>query len=294
MSNSGLATLRDYIRWAVSQFNQAPLFFAQGGDDAFEEARALVLGSLHLPYELHDKYLDCNLHNDEHAVLQNVLHKRIAQRIPAAYLLKETCIAGLFFKVDERAMVPRSPLAELISQRFSPWLSQPPRRILNLAAGSGYLGIISAIEFPDAQVLLSDVSEAALALAKENIVLHQLTERVTTVPSDLFAQLDEQRFDLIVCKPPYVADTQWQTLPQEWQWEPPLSSQAGEDGLEYLRKVLQQAGSYLSEQGLLVLDVGPHRASLSKLYPKTDFIWLEHGYQGVDVLALTAAQCVDL
>lgn len=294
MSSSGLATLRDYIRWAVSQFNQAQLFFAQGCDDAFEEARALVLGSLYLPYELHDKYLDCNLHEDEHAVLQAVLHKRIEQRIPAAYLLKETCIAGLFFKVDERAMVPRSPLAELIGQRFSPWLIKTPRRILNLAAGSGYLGIISAIEFSDAQVVLSDISESALELATENIVLHQLTERVSVVHSDMFAQLAGQRFDLIVCKPPYVSDAHWQSLPKELQCEPQLSSQAGEDGLEFIRQVMQQAGQYLSEHGLLVLDVGPHRAVLTKLYPAIDFIWLEHCYQGVAILALTAAQCVDL
>ena len=294
MSKSGLATLRDYIRWAVSQFNQAQLFFEQGSDDAFEEARALVLGHLHLPYELHDKYLDCHLHADEHAVLQAMLHKRIEQRIPAAYLLKEAYIAGLCFKVDERTMVPRSPIAELIAQRFSPWLIKAPSRILNLAAGSGYLGIISAIEFPNAQVVLSDISKPALQLATENIALHQLSERISTVHSDMFAQLAGQHFDLIVCKPPYVSDTQWQALPRELQCEPQLSSQAGEGGLEFIQQIIQQAGQHLNEQGLLVLEIGPHRAALTKLYPALDFIWLEHHYTGIDVLALTAAQSVNL
>lgn len=291
---SGLATLRDYIRWAMSQFNQAQLFFQQGSDDAFEEARALVLGSLHLPYELHDKYLDCNLHADEHAVLQGVLQKRIEQRTPTAYLLNEVCIAGVLFKVDERVMVPRSPIAELVTQHFSPWLMKTPTRILNLAAGCGYLGIISAMEFPSAQVLLSDISEQALTLADENIALHQLAERVSTVQSDMFTQLPEQRFDLIMCKPPYVDAQQWQRLPQELQYEPRESCLAGNNGLEFIQQVVQQAGQHLTGQGLLILEVGQHRATLVKKYPEVDFVWLEHSHAEIDVLALTAPQCVDI
>lgn len=294
MNKSGLATLRDYIRWAMSQFNQAQLFFEQGSEDAFEEARALVLGSLHLPYELHDKYLDCNLHNDEHAVLQGVLHKRIEQRTPAAYLLNEACIAGLLFKVDERVMVPRSPIAELITHRFSPWLIKTPAHILNLGAGAGYLGIISALEFPSATVLLTDSSQQALAVANENIILHQLGERVSTMHSDMFAQLTGQRFDLILCKPPYVSSEQWQQLPLEFQREPQQSSLAGHTGLEFIRNVLQQAGQYLTAEGLLVLEVGQHRAQLLADYPEVDFTWLEHSRDGIDVLALTAAQCVKI
>ena len=294
MNKSGLATLRDYIRWAMSQFNQAQLFFEQGSEDAFEEARALVLGSLHLPYELHDKYLDCNLHNDEHAVLQRILRERIKQRTPAAYLLNVVCVAGLLFKVDERVMVPRSPIAELIAYRFSPWLIKTPARILNLGAGAGYLGIISALEFPSATVLLTDISEQALTLADENIALHQLGERVSSVHSDMFAQLTEQRFDLILCKPPYVSSEQWQQLPLEFQHEPQESSLAGRTGLEFIRQVLQQAGQYLTAEGLLVLEVGQHRKQLLADYPEVDFIWLEHSRENIDVLALTAAQCVKI
>lgn len=294
MSKSGLVTLRDYIRWAISQFNQAQLFFSQGEEAAFEEARSLVLGSLHLPDALHDKYLDCHLHNDEHAVLQTVLKKRIEQRIPAAYLLGHVWFAGLLFKVDERVMVPRSPLQDLIPQQFSPWLIQEPQRILDLCAGSGCLGIACAAEFPEAQVVLSDASAQALEVAEENILLHQLGDRVKTLHSDMFAQLTGQRFDLIVCKPPYLSAQQQAQLPREYQYEPQQSSSAGQDGLEFIQQVLQQAGQHLRKDGLLVMEVGGHQAAVQAQYPEIDFTWLEHSETERNaVLALTAQQCID-
>lgn len=288
----GLTTLRDYIRWAMSQFSQAQLYFENGSESAFEEARSLVLRSLHLPYELHDKYLDCHIHIDEHAVLQDVLKQRIEQRLPAAYVLGEAWFAGVLFKVDQRVMVPRSPLDELIAQQFEPWLSKMPLRILDLCAGSGCLGITCALEFPDAEVVLADIEEATLAVADENIALHQLGERVQTLRSDMFAQLTAQRFDLIVCKPPYIPLEQWQYLPPEYQCEPKQSSIAAQDGLEFIQQVILQAGEHLAEGGLLVLEVGPHRAQLIAQYPDIDFTWLEHSHVGNAVLALTAQQCV--
>ncbi len=290
---SGLATLRDYIRWAISRFNQAQLFFQHDGEGVFEEARALVLGSLHLPYEMHDKYLDCNLHSDEHVLVQDVLKKRIEQRIPAAYLLGQTWFAGLLFKVDERVMVPRSPLEEIIPQHFSPWLIKSPQRILDLCTGSGCLGISCALEFPEAEVILADMSEPALQVADQNIALHQLTERVRSVHSNMFAQFSAQRFDLIICKPPYVHSEQWSELPREFLHEPQHSRAAGEGGLEFIVQVLQNAGQHLTEKGLLVLEVGPHRARLSELYPNIDFTWLEHSQAETHaVLALTSQQCI--
>ncbi len=290
---SGLATLRDYIRWAISRFNQAQLFFQHDGEGVFEEARALVLGSLHLPYEMHDKYLDCNLHSDEHVLVQDVLKKRIEQRIPAAYLLGQTWFAGLLFKVDERVMVPRSPLEEIIPQHFSPWLIKSPQRILDLCTGSGCLGISCAIEFPEAEVLLSDMSEQALQVADENIALHRLGERVQSVHSDMFTQFCGQRFDLIICKPPYLQTEQWSQLPCELQCEPQHSSAAGEGGLEFIVQILQNAGQYLTEKGLLVLEIGQHRVHLSKLYPDVDFTWLEHSQADTNaILALTSQQCM--
>lgn len=290
---SGLATLRDYIRWAISRFNQAQLFFQHDGEGVFEEARALVLGSLHLPYEMHDKYLDCNLHTDEHELVQNILKKRIEQRIPTAYLLGQTWFAGLLFKVDERVMVPRSPLEEIIPQHFSPWLIKSPRRILDLCTGSGCLGISCAVEFPEAEVILADMSKQALQVAEENTALHRLGERVQSVHSDMFTKFSAQRFDLIICKPPYLSSELWSQLPRELQCEPQNSSAAGEGGLEFIVQVLQSAGQHLTEKGLLVLEVGQHRARLSELYPSIDFTWLEHSQADSNaVLALTSQQCI--
>ena len=291
MSNSGLATLRDYIRWAMSQFKQAQLFFQPDGDGLFEEARTLILGSLHLPYELHDKYLDCNLHADEHAIVQNILTRRIEQRIPAAYLLGEAWFAGLPFKVDERVMIPRSPLAQLIPQHFAPWLIKTPLRILDLCTGSGCLGITCALEFTDAEVMLVDVSEDALQVAKDNIALHQLEQRVFTHRSDMFTDLRAQRFDLIVCNPPYLQADAWAQLPPEFKHEPQASSQGGHDGLEFIRQVLQQSSKHLTDKGLLVIEVGEHQQRLIALYPEIDIIWLEHSQADAAVLALTAQQC---
>ncbi len=293
MSTSGLATIRDYIRWAMSQFSQAQLFSSDDSGYMFEEARSLVLGSLHLPDELSDKYLDCNLHADEHKVVQAILRKRIEQRIPAAYLLGQIWFAGMLFKVDERVMVPRSPLAELIALQFEPWLSAQPLRILDLCSGSGCLGILCALEFSGAQVILADVSSEALQVAEDNIALHQLAERVSAQRSDLLSELAGQRFDLIVCKPPYLAAAQRQHLAPELQYEPELSSVAGADGLDYIQRILTDASEHLSAQGLLVLEVGPHRRALIEHYPQLDFIWLEHSQAGTAVLALTAQQCMD-
>jgi ribosomal protein L3 glutamine methyltransferase len=294
VSQLGLATLRDYIRWAMSQFKQAHLFFEPGGDNLFEEARTLVLGSLHLPYELHDKYLDCNLHVDEHAVVQDILRKRIEQRIPAAYLLGEAWFVGLPFKVDSRVMIPRSPLAEFIPQRFAPWLMKSPLRILDLCTGSGCIGIACALEFPDAEVMLVDVSEQALQVADENIALHQLDQRVYSHRSDMFTELRAQRFDLIVCNPPYLQVEDWSQLPREFQYEPQESSHAGCDGLEFIQEVLQQASKHLTDKGLLVIEVGEHQSRLTALYPAIDFICLEPAGAQTAVLALTAQQCQTL
>ena len=292
MSESGLVTLRDYIRWSVSQFSREQLFFQGGEESVFEEARALVLGSLYLPEQLHDKYLDCNLHTDEHVVVQSILRKRIEQRIPSAYLLGRAWFAGLSLQINESVAIPYSPLEELIPQRFAPWLIQSPQRILDLYTGSGCAGLACAMHFPNAQeVVLADDCAAALDLAAENITAHNLDQRVTVQYSELFSQLCGQRFDLIVCKPPYLSVEQWTQLPREMHYEPQASTIAKNGGLESIQLILQQACDHLTDQGLLVLEVGSHRAHLSALYSDIDFTWLEHSYTDRDVLALTAQQC---
>jgi len=177
-SPSRLRTLRDYVRWAVSQFHRAQLFFGHGTDNAWDEARQLVLGALHLPWAMSDVYLDCRLEDDECAHLEALLRRRIEERVPAAYLLGEAWFCGLPFIVDERVLIPRSPIAELIEQRFRPWLAHEPARILDLCTGSGCIGIACAYEFPEAEVVLADLSFDALEVANQNIEQHELEERV--------------------------------------------------------------------------------------------------------------------
>ena len=204
MITSRLRTLRDHIRWAVSHFHGEELFFGHGTDNAWDEARQLVLGALNLPWEIADSYLDCRLEDDELVNLQHLLKRRIEERVPTAYLLGEAWFCGMSFIVDERVLIPRSPIGELIEKRFEPWLGTEPARILDLCTGSGCIGIACAYEFQNAEVVLADLSYEALEVANQNIERHGVDERVYTVQGDGFDGLPGQRFDLIVSNPPYV------------------------------------------------------------------------------------------
>ncbi|HGN2563085.1 TPA: 50S ribosomal protein L3 N(5)-glutamine methyltransferase [Pseudomonas aeruginosa] len=291
MSESRLLTLRDYIRWAVSRFHAAGLFFGHGTDNAWDEARHLVLGSLHLPWEISDSYLDCRLEDDERAELAEILRRRIEERIPAAYLLGEAWFCGIPFSVDERVLVPRSPIAELIEQRFAPWLPAEPARILDLCTGSGCIGIACAYAFEQAEVVLADLSFDALEVANVNIERHDLGERVYTVQGDGFAGLPGQRFDLIVSNPPYVDAEDFADMPAEFHHEPELGLACGDDGLDLVRRMLAEAADHLSEKGLLILEVGNSEVHVQALYPEVDFTWLEFEHGGHGVFMLSAAQC---
>ncbi|MDP2243263.1 50S ribosomal protein L3 N(5)-glutamine methyltransferase [Pseudomonas sp.] len=286
-----LRTLRDYIRWAVSCFNREELFFGHGSDNAWDEARQLVLGAVHLPWEIADSYLDCRLEDDEHAHLCALLKRRIEERVPTAYLLGEAWFCGLPFIVDERVLIPRSPIAELIEQHFQPWLPYEPARILDLCSGSGCIGIACAYEFPEAEVVLADLSYPALEVANQNIERHQLDERVYTVQGDGFDGLPGQRFDLIVSNPPYVDAEDFADMPAEYQHEPALGLACGEDGLNLVRRMLAEAADHLNEKGLLIVEVGNSQVHVSDLYPEVDFTWLEFERGGHGVFLLAAAQC---
>jgi ribosomal protein L3 glutamine methyltransferase len=288
---SRLLTLRDHIRWAVSQFHQHELFFGHGTDNAWDEARQLVLGAVHLPWELADSYLDCALEDDERELLQQLLRRRIEERIPTAYLLGEAWFCGLPFIVDERVLVPRSPIGELIGQRFEPWLALGPLRILDLCCGSGCIGIAAAHAFEDAEVVLADISFDALEVANLNIERHALDERVYTVQSDGFAGLPGQRFDLILCNPPYVDAEDIADMPAEYQHEPALGLACGADGLDLVRRLLVEAADHLSERGTLIVEVGNSQMHVQALYPEVDFTWLEFEQGGHGVFLLAAAQC---
>ncbi|WP_313278842.1 50S ribosomal protein L3 N(5)-glutamine methyltransferase [Stutzerimonas balearica] len=291
VSPSRLQTLRDYIRWAVSRFHEHEVYFGHGTDNAWDEARLLVLGGLHLPWAMADAYLDCRLEEAECLHLNELLRRRIEERVPAAYLLGEAWFCGLPFIVDERVLVPRSPIAEYIERQFAPWLPKTPARILDLCTGSGCIGIACAYEFPDAEVVLADLSYDALEVANLNIEQHELEGRVYTVQSDGFDGLPGQRFDLIVSNPPYVDLEDFASMPDEYQHEPELGLACGDDGLDLVRRMLAEAADHLTDDGLLVVEVGNSQFHIEALYPEVDFTWLEFQRGGHGVFLLAAQQC---
>lgn len=287
-----LQTLRDFIRWALTQFNRHNLYYGHGTDNAWDEALHLVLGSLHLPWDTDERLLDARLTSLEREKLLELIRRRCEEHTPLPYLLGESWFAGLPFKVDPRVLIPRSPIAELIENNFSPWISedQPPKRLLDLCTGSGCIGIACAYAFPTAQVTLSDISEDALEVASINIDRHHLQDRVFTSNSDLFASLQGERFDLIVSNPPYVDATDLSLMPDEYRQEPELALAAGEDGLSLVRVILAEARQHLNEGGLLVVEVGNSEEHLQALFPQVPFLWVEFESQARGVFVLSAEQ----
>lgn len=290
-SASRLHSLRDHIRWAVSRFHAEALFFGHGSDNAWEDARHLILGALHLPWDTPDSYLDCQLEDDERNELQQLLHRRIVDRIPTAYLLGQAWFCGMPFIIDERVLIPRSPIAELIEQGFQPWIKTPPNRILDLCTGSGCIGIACAHQFASSEVVLADISFDALEVANLNIEAHGLEERVYSVHTDGFTGLPKQRFDLILCNPPYVDAEDFADMPAEYHHEPALALACGEDGLDLVRRLLAEMADHLSENGVLVMEVGNSQIHLQNTYPEVPFAWIEFERGGHGVFVLTAAQC---
>ncbi|MCB1826203.1 MAG: 50S ribosomal protein L3 N(5)-glutamine methyltransferase [Candidatus Competibacteraceae bacterium] len=285
---SHLHTIRDLIRWGASRMNAAELYFGHGTDNAIDEAAALVLHALHLPPDLHAEYFQSCLTPAEKQAVLDLLERRIVERKPAAYLTRRAWFMGLPFYVDERVLVPRSPLAELIERHFSPWL--PDNRavggILDLGAGSGCIGIACAYAFPDARVDLADISAEALEVARRNVTEHGLEDQVEVIQSDLFSALKGRRYDLIISNPPYVGLEELDNLPAEYQHEPRLGLAAGAEGLDVVMEILHQAADYLNRDGLLIVEVGNAQYALCEALPDVPFTWLEfeHGGQGVFLL----------
>lgn len=283
-----LVSIRDFLRWAASEFTAAQLFYGHGTDNPWDEAEQLVLHVLHMAPPLADEWLDARLTSDERARVVDHIRRRIEERIPAAYITGRAWFAGLPFVVDERVLVPRSPLAELIEKRFVPWLTAEPCEILDLCTGSGCIGIACAYQFPDAAVQLSDISFDALAVAEENIQQHGLSERVFALQSDLFENLQGQVFDLIVSNPPYVDAEDMASLPDEFHAEPELGLASGDDGLDFTRRLLAEAADYLTDDGVLVVEVGNSWPALAATYPSLPFVWVEFARGGHGVFVLTA------
>jgi ribosomal protein L3 glutamine methyltransferase len=290
-----LTTLRDYVRWGASRFNQAGLFFGHGTANAIDEAAALALFALHLPHNLPGGYFNCVLTPDERLDVAELFERRIAERKPAAYLTKEAWFCGLPFFVDERVLVPRSPIAELIEKRFAPWVSDPDTvtDILDLCTGSGCIAIACAMAFPGADVDAADISPDALDVAKTNIIKHDLEGQVDAVQSDLFDALGDDRYDIIVSNPPYVNSEEWRNLPPEYHAEPRLGLESGASGLDCVRRILREADAYLKPGGLLIVEVGSSAEALESAYPGVPFIWLEFDRGGDGVFLLTAEQLAE-
>ncbi|HHM06531.1 MAG TPA: 50S ribosomal protein L3 N(5)-glutamine methyltransferase [Gammaproteobacteria bacterium] len=289
---SELHTLSDFIRWGASRFNEAGLHFGHGTDNAVDEALVLVLHAVHLPPGQPAELLACRLtHSEKEAVLA-LLERRLKERLPAPYLTHEAWFAGLSFYVDERVLVPRSPLAELIEQGFAPWVSGPVRRVLDLGTGSACLAIAAALALPEAEVDAVDISADALAVARINIQRHQLTERVQAIQSDLFAALAGRRYELIISNPPYVGAASMAALPAEHRREPALALASGEDGLSHTRRLLRAAADYLSEEGVLIVEVGESDEALAAACPQVPFTWLEFERGGHGVFLLRRDELV--
>ena len=283
-----LLTIRDFLRWGASEFIAAKLFYGHGTDNPWDEAEQLVLHAIHMAPPLGDEWLDARLLRSEREQVVENIRRRIEERIPAAYITGQAWFAGLPYTVDERVLVPRSPIAELIEKRFSPWLVDEPLQILDLCTGSGCIGIACAHAFPDAEVQLSDISYDALAVAEENIQQHGVTERIFALQSDLFENLYGQRFDLIVSNPPYVDADDMASLPDEFHAEPELGLASGRDGLDFTRRLLVEAADYLTENGVLVVEVGNSWPALEDAYPALPFTWVEFERGGHGVFVLTA------
>lgn len=276
-ARNDLHTLRDCLRFAVTHFNEAGLFFGHGSDNAWDEAVYLTLHTLHLPLDRLEPFLDAHLLPKEKSALLRIYERRVQERIPAAYLTKEAWLVEHRFYVDERVIVPRSFIAELLDEQLSPWIEDPwqVETALDLCTGSGCLAILAALNFPEARVDAIDLSPDALAVARKNVDDYQLQERVRLIESDGMSALGDERYDLIISNPPYVDAASVAALPPEYLKEPELALGSGEDGLDFTRRILAEAKARLNPGGILVVEIGHNREVLEAAYPQLPFTWLD-------------------
>jgi len=284
-------TVGEALDYCAERLAASDVFYGHGTDNAWDEAVQLVLGVADLPVNADEGVMPHPLGEDALARLQAMLNRRIEGHVPLPYLLGRAWFAGLEFYCDERAIIPRSPIAELILHEFKPWYQGPsPRRVLDLCCGGGCIGLAAAHYYPQLQVDLADLDENALALAAENIALHGLQERTSIIKSDLFSALKPQIYDLILSNPPYVNQADLSSMPDEYQHEPALALGSGPDGLALTRIILQRAADFLTPSGLLIVEVGNSWVELEALYPTVPFTWLEFENGGHGVFAITAKE----
>lgn len=272
-----LHSVRDYLRFAVSRFNEAQLFFGHGSSDAYDEAVYLILHTLHLPLDRLDPFLDAHLTDSERTEVLNIIQRRVEDRIPAAYLTHQAFLGEFDFYVDERVIVPRSFIAELLRERMTPWIddAEMVSSVLDMCTGSGCLAILAAHAFPNALIDAIDLSPDALEVARRNVADYQLEEQIELIQSDLFNALQGRQYDLIISNPPYVDAPSVAALPQEYLHEPKLALGSGEDGLDATRKILEHAAAHLTDNGILIVEIGHNRDVLEAAYPDLPFTWLD-------------------
>lgn len=277
LARKELVTVRDLVRFAVTMFNDEKLFFGHGSANAFDEAAYLVLHTLKLPPDKLEPFYDARLTSSERDAVLNVIERRVRERIPAAYLTNEAWLGEYKFYVDQRVIVPRSFIAELLREELSPWVADAEEieSVLDLCTGSGCLAILAALSFPHAVVDAVDLSADALEVARHNVGDYALTDRIELIRSNLFDELDESRYDLIISNPPYVTAKSMSALPQEYLREPGMALASGVDGLDHVRVILRDAPNYLNDGGLLVVEVGFNREGVEAAFPNLPLTWAE-------------------
>lgn len=285
-----LITIRDMLRWAISCFNAAELYYGHGTDNAWDDALQLIFHTLHLSIDMPASIQNAKLTQSERKAIADLINRRVKEKIPVPYLTHEAWFARLNFYVDQRVLIPRSPISELIENHFLPWLTTQPQNILDLCTGSGCIAVACAHYFPDTQIVATDISPDALAVAKINAENHGVDNRVRLIQSDLFNSIPKQKFDLIVSNPPYVDEHDMTYLPDEFKHEPQIGLAAGREGLDFASKILKSAAQYLTAEGLLILELGNSEQALVKQFPNVPFLWLEFERGGGGVLLLTAEQ----
>jgi ribosomal protein L3 glutamine methyltransferase len=289
-----LHTIRDLLRFAVSRFNEAALFFGHGSASAYDEAVYLILHTLHLPLDRLEPFLDARLTTAELEQVLRIIERRVTEKIPAAYLTNEAWLGDFSFYVDERVIIPRSFIAELLQNQLAPWVEEPDdvHSALDLCTGSGCLAILLAHAFPNAAIDAIDISHEALQVARKNVGDYNLGNRINLIQSDLFAGLAGRRYDLVISNPPYVDAVSMAALPEEYRHEPSNALASGEDGLEATRAILNEAASHLTDSGTLIVEIGHNRDALEQAFPQTPFTWLETSAGDEFVFLLTRDQLI--
>ena len=269
-------TVRDLLRYAVSRFTEAQVSFGHGTANAYDEAAYLILHTLHLPLDMLDPFLDAQLLDSERDTVMHMIERRATERVPAAYITGEAWMHGYRFTVDERVIVPRSLIGEVLHERLHPWIDEPEAvsAVLELCTGSGCLAILAADAFPNSEVDAVDVSTDALEVAHRNVTDYTLDDRIALFAGDLYEPLPQRRYDLIISNPPYVNAESMLSLPAEYRHEPTLALAGGIDGMDLVRRIIGEAREWLTDDGLLVIEIGNERANVEAAFGGLDLTWL--------------------